>query len=149
MGVSVGSATDGALQGMNLARHPLFRHLVYQSHSASKDFAGVENDDRYFRALYSEATSLPKAALVVIKAVAKKLAKTVPDIPQSVEEVDFNRRIQSYGVDSLLAVELRDWIKKDLKAEVAVFETQGASTFFTLGRVVAERSALEHKKWVL
>ncbi|KAL8847281.1 MAG: hypothetical protein Q9221_007680 [Calogaya cf. arnoldii] len=149
MGVSVGSATDGALQGMNLARHPLFRHLVYQSHSASKDFAGVENDDRYFRALYSEATSLPEAALVVIKAVAKKLAKTVPDIPQSVEEVDFNRRIQSYGVDSLLAVELRDWIKKELKAEVAVFETQGASTFFTLGRVVAERSALEHKKWVL
>lgn len=79
----------------------------------------------------------------------RQLAKTVPNVPASIEEVDTNRRIQSYGIDSVLAVELRNWIKKELKADIAVFETQGASTLATLGRVVAEKSTLGHAEWML
>lgn len=149
IGVGMRSATDGGLQGINLARHPLFRHLVHQNHSGGPDFTGAESNDRHSRLEFSSATSLPDAATVVIRAVVNKLAKTVPNIPQSTEDADINRRIQSYGVDSLLAVELRDWIRKEFRAEVAVFETQGASTLATLGRVVAERSGLEHAEWIL
>lgn len=151
IGIGVHSATeDGGLHGIKLARHPLFRHLVHRSQSAGGgDYARAENDDRYFRALFSDSTSLPEAATVVIRAVIRKLAKTVPNVPASIEEVDTNRRIQSYGVDSVLAVELRNWIKKELKADIAVFETQGASTLATLGRVVAEKSTLGHAEWML
>ncbi|KAL8956037.1 MAG: hypothetical protein Q9193_006316 [Seirophora villosa] len=151
IGIGVHSAKeDGGLHGTNLARHPLFRHLVHRSQSAGGgDYARAENDDRHFRALFSDSTSLPEAATVVIRAVIRKLAKTVPNVPASIEEVDTNRRIQSYGVDSVLAVELRNWIKKELKADIAVFETQGASTLATLGRVVAEKSTLGHAEWIL
>lgn len=149
IGVGLGSATEGGLHGINLARHPLFRHLVWQSRSSGKDCAETGNVDRHFCTSFSDATSLPEAATVVIKAVVRKLSKTIPNIAPSVEQVDTDRRIQSYGVDSLLAVELRNWIEKEFRAEVAVFETQGASTFATLGRVVAEKSRLEHVKWTI
>ncbi|KAI4189115.1 MAG: hypothetical protein LQ348_003840, partial [Seirophora lacunosa] len=112
------------------------------------DYARAENDDRYFRTLFSDSPSLPEAATAVIRAVIRQLAKTVPNVPASIEEVDTNRRIQSYGIDSVLAVELRNWIKKELKADIAVFETQGASTLATLGRVVAEKSTLGHAEWM-
>lgn len=50
--------------------------------------------------------------------------------------MDAHRQIQSYGVDSLLAFELKNWIAKESLASMALFETQGGSTFFGSGNVV-------------
>ena len=46
----------------------------------------------------------------------------------------------SYGVDSLVAVELRNWFAREFAAEVPVFETMGGASFESVGRAVAERS---------
>lgn len=54
-----------------------------------------------------------------------------------------------YGVDSLIAIELRNWIVTDFDADVAVFETQGSSTLGTLSMLVAARSTIRHEKWSL
>ena len=154
IGIGTRAGKDGGLDGINLGRHPMFRHQVYESEvSAALANSGktdqAQDDERYFRSLFSESTSLPEAANIIIGALVRKLAKTLPTLPQRIEDVDTSRPIQSYSVDSLLAVELRNWIKKELKAEVAIFETQGASTFATLGRLVAERSTLAHAGWSL
>ena len=152
IGIGIEGRKSGGLDGVNVDQNPLFRKAVYESQvavSTSQGIGEAEDDDSYIRSSFSHTSSLPEAANVVVKAVIRKLAKTLPALPQSPEEIDINRQIQSYSVDSLIAVELRNWIKKVFKAEVAVFETQGASTFATLGKVVAEKSTLDHTGWSL
>ena len=147
IGVGYQSGKEDDLKAVDLDRYPLFRHLVYDSQSAAP--AKTEDDDGYYPSVFSESNSFLEAATTVIRAVVGKLARTLPTLSQRNEDIDTNRSIQSYGVDSLLAVELRNWIKKELLTDIAVFEIQGASTFETLGRAVAERSTLEHRNWKL
>ena len=47
-----------------------------------------------------------------------------------------------YGVDSLLAVESRNWFSKMWKADVAVFDITGQESIAPLGGAVAGRSGL-------
>ena len=152
IGVGARNGKDDGLRGINLGQYPLFRHVLHEGQAASSSsgtHGEVEENEGYFRSQFSCTDSLLEAANVIIRALVMKLAKTLPSIPQRIEDVDTDRPIQSYSVDSLLAVELRNWIKKELRAEVAVFETQGASTFSTLGKAVAERTTLEHQRWSL
>ncbi|CAJ2500643.1 Uu.00g034960.m01.CDS01 [Anthostomella pinea] len=51
--------------------------------------------------------------------------------------------LSKYGVDSLMAVELRNWIGTDFKAQVAVFDIMGGGTvIFDIGDLVLSRSQL-------
>ena len=47
-----------------------------------------------------------------------------------------------YGIDSLLAVELRNWFAKVWKADVAVFDITGQESIAPLGGTAARRSGL-------
>jgi aryl carrier-like protein len=44
------------------------------------------------------------------------------------------------GVDSLVAVELRNWFVRSIGADVAVFEIMGNSTIISLACDVAQKS---------
>ncbi|KAK7750376.1 hypothetical protein SLS62_007675 [Diatrype stigma] len=55
------------------------------------------------------------------------------------DSVDLLQPLYTYGVDSLIAVELRNWFQKVLKVDVAVFEILGGAAATTLGRAVAEK----------
>jgi hypothetical protein len=66
---------------------------------------------------------------------------------QNADAVDIHTPLHKYGVDSLLAVELRNWIMREFQAEVAVFETMGGSTFSSLGLLIAQRSGVKHPLW--
>lgn len=152
IGVATRKAHDGGFD-INLHRHPLFRHVLYENKVAALNSnskrATSKDDDANTRSLFSASQCLSDAANIVVGAIIKKLSKNLPMLPQTISDLDIHRPIQSYAVDSLLAVELRNWIKKELRAEVAVFETQGGATFATLGRCVAEKSTLKHEKWKL
>ncbi len=56
------------------------------------------------------------------------------------EDVDPGKTLSSYGMDSLMAVELRNWIGRDFRASVAVFDILGDYSIKALGDVVAERT---------
>ncbi len=66
---------------------------------------------------------------------------------QNAEAVDIHKPLHTYGVDSLLAVELRNWIGREFQADVAVFETLGSSTLSTLGMLITQRSKTNHPVW--
>jgi hypothetical protein len=53
--------------------------------------------------------------------------------------IDVAQPLHIYGVDCLIAVEMRNWFMQTLKVDVAVFEILGGATTATLGRTVAER----------
>lgn len=45
-----------------------------------------------------------------------------------------------YGVDSLVAVEMRNWLVKDMNADVAIFDILGGASIVAVSLVVAGRS---------
>jgi acyl carrier protein len=57
------------------------------------------------------------------------------------EDVELGKPLSSYGVDSLMAVELRNWIRRDFGAPVAVFDIMGGVPIRAVGELVVARSA--------
>jgi NAD(P)-dependent dehydrogenase (short-subunit alcohol dehydrogenase family)/acyl carrier protein len=87
--------------------------------------------------LFKQATSSKEKALVVARAIIIRIARALA-IP--VEEVESSKQLSDYGVDSLMAVELRNWIGRDFQTNVAVFEIMSGTTIQGLGQLVAERA---------
>jgi aryl carrier-like protein len=52
-----------------------------------------------------------------------------------------------YGLDSLVAVELRNWFAKNVQADVAIFDILGGSTIKALGATVASKSQFRRADW--
>lgn len=76
---------------------------------------------------------------VICDAIIAKMAKmlTVP-----AETIDPSQSMAAYGVDSLVAVELRNWLFREAKADVAVFEVLGKSSLMNLANDIALKSKL-------
>jgi len=102
-----------------------------------------ENQANY-REIIAGSTSLDEAADIVNQAVVDKLARSLSAM-QDKASIDSRKPLPMYGVDSLSAIELRNWIVKEFVAEIAVFETQGVSTLETPSRLVAGRSTTKHE----
>ena len=80
-----------------------------------------EEDD--FAPNFRQAATVGERAEVVVQALAKKLARSLSMV---VDDVDSSKPLFDYGVDSLVAVEIRNWIGKEFSADVAVFDIMGA-----------------------
>lgn len=101
------------MYGIALSRQPIFRHLHADGDGLvliDADAAAAEENTN-FKELFATATSLADAAATVSQALIKKLSKTLSALLQS--EVEVDKPLAAYGVDSLLAVEPRSWIAKE------------------------------------
>ena len=83
--------------------------------------------------------STEEAAEIIAQSLMQRLSKAL-GVP--LENLDASKAMHAYGVDSLVAVELRNWFKWKLEAEVAVFEILGNATFEDIGTLVAGKSQL-------
>ncbi|KAF2150161.1 reducing type I polyketide synthase [Myriangium duriaei CBS 260.36] len=121
-------------------RQPIYRimhrmpGIEWEGHNGSR---GPEVD---FRTEFVQSETVVNAANVATRALAAKLARTLISLAE--EDVDIHKAIHSFGVDSLLAVELRSWLSREFDAEVAVFEIIGGSSCATVGLLVANKSLL-------
>ncbi|KAF7595543.1 hypothetical protein BBP40_005578 [Aspergillus hancockii] len=85
----------------------------------------VEEGDRLnFHWRFVEATSLQEGREIVAKALIDKLTHSYRVLPEDVE-VDMHAPLYTFRIDSLLAVELCNWIAKEFVAELAVLEVMG------------------------
>ena len=126
-------------------RKPLFS-LTYQVDAVGGDsqnrnlLSGEHANDIFdFRTLFASARSLSEAATVARQALIKKLSQSLATAGES---IDPDKPLHSYGVDSLLAIELRTWIAREFAAEVAVFEILGGATAAGMGVTIARISRL-------
>lgn len=58
----------------------------------------------------------------MVRALTTKLARA---LSISADDIEQGKQLGAYGVDSLMAVELRNWIARDFGANIAVFEIMG------------------------
>ena len=88
------------------------------------------------RLLDTDPTS---ATPIITDALIQKIADILR-IPPS--EVDANRPMYQYGVDSLVALEVRNWITREMKANMALLEILAAVPMETFAAQIALKSKL-------
>lgn len=111
-----------------------FSHIVGEAKQASGGDAVVDQ-----AAAFTQATDTNERIQVVIKALSAKLARAMSI---SVDDVQLDKPLSSYGVDSLMAVELRNWMGKDFKANVAVFDILGNTSISSIADLVVSKSTI-------
>lgn len=141
--IGLGSSTGPGLDGIALSHQPLFRHLR-QGEEAEASAAPSDEQVLDFKKLFSESSSLVDSGAIMSRALVKKLPRTFSTLQN---EVNMQQPLHTYSVDSLLAIELRSWIAKELSTDVPVFEILGGSTFSTIGLMVVARSTVKHALW--
>ena len=128
------------LQPPDWMHWPVFGRLAQaglaESSSTSSDMTPGQTVD--YVAELIRAPSIEQAGSVVVAGLVQKLAKVLS--ASSTEDIDVRKPLHAYGVDSLLAVELRNWFAKEFQADVAIFDIMGAESVVKVGEVVAERS---------
>lgn len=116
---------------------PLFSHTwIKQSSNA---VSGTPTHKLDLRVTLSSVTSSSDAIAAVQSAVVKKLSQLLA-MPE--EDIHADQSVSSYGADSLVAVELRNWVSKQLEAHVQIFELMSGQAIEVLAKMFAKRSRL-------
>ncbi|KAE8384250.1 putative polyketide synthase [Aspergillus alliaceus] len=85
----------------------------------------------------SKASTLTEAVALLVQAIMAKIAE-IFNIPLS--DIDAELPMSRYGVDSLVAVELRNWLSSGAKAKVTVFDILQSASLNEFGALVVSRS---------
>lgn len=93
----------------------------------------------------STAKTFEEATAFVLEALISRLAKA---LGITGEDIETSRCVSDYGVDSLLAVDLRNWIQRQANATVSVFELMNPTPIRDLAKKIAGESGFvrEHLK---
>jgi hypothetical protein len=89
--------------------------------------------------LLSEVASPAAAATIICEAIAARLAKSLR-VP--LEDLDPSKPVNAYGVDSLIAVELRNFIFREMKADMSIFDILSSIPLAMLSSKIAASSTL-------
>ena len=104
--------------------------------SSSDAAADVEQN---LPALLKEAESLEPAVVAILLGIQRRLSRS---LALEVSEIDPVRAIQSYGIDSLSAVEIVNWFRTEVGAELSVLELLRNVPMQELARLSALKSKL-------
>ncbi|MCJ1262836.1 hypothetical protein MMC22_002706 [Lobaria immixta] len=124
-------------------RRPMFRAMQAEPHGVSSDVE-VDSNTVDYVAAFARARSVAEAGARVADGLVGKLARALAVPP---DDVDPNKPLHAYGVDSLLAVELRNWFAKEMNADVTIFDVMGSTSITALGIIVAANSQFHHPSW--
>ncbi|KAF4992760.1 hypothetical protein FDECE_13624 [Fusarium decemcellulare] len=89
--------------------------------------------------LVSKARTLVEARDIVADGIADKLADMFM-LPA--EEIDKSQGLAKYGVDSLVAVELRTWLSSRIQTEISIFDMLQSASLIAVAEKAAIRSKL-------
>ncbi|KAF1974061.1 hypothetical protein BU23DRAFT_532398 [Bimuria novae-zelandiae CBS 107.79] len=116
---------------------PLARLGAHSSDATARaDNANGINYAKAFRA----ATSADEASSVVLAALTSKLSRALSVAP---EDLDPSKPLHQYGVDSLVAVELRNWFGKEFESIVTVLKIMSAVDVRAVATLVVEQSTVK------
>ncbi|GFF97772.1 lovastatin nonaketide synthase [Aspergillus udagawae] len=112
-----------------------FAHLVRPEQTQSK-MSGSSVD---VSTLLSKTSCFEDAVEVVCQTLLERLGRL---LATPVESLSAAKSLDQYGVDSLVAVELHNWIIAYLRANITLVSVRGASSIYKLAQMVTKESAL-------
>ena len=118
------------------ALDPRFAHLLPQSNTV---LSSEGESGREFRQLVKQAQSQCSAIELICEALRRNLSSL---LMMPGEDVDMKKPVVAYGLDSLVAVELRNWINCDLEASVPLMEFMNSASIEHLAGTIARKSKL-------
>lgn len=118
---------------------PLRVYDTQAQNAAGSQPSGKSNAAADFASILGAAASIDDARAVVCSALMAKLAKS---LMMELEDLDSARPINTYGVDSLVAVDIRAWALKELQSVVHVSEILKAVPMMDLAGHIASKSKL-------
>ncbi|KAI1299034.1 hypothetical protein F5Y03DRAFT_254380 [Xylaria venustula] len=119
-------------------KRPLFRHILGRDIRLDDGVSrGSSTEMVDYGPLLRSAESVEGAGGVIAAALAKRLSKAL-SVP--LEDVDTSRPAYSYGVDSLVAAELRFWFANETKAVISVLDILSNESIEQLGLRAARKS---------
>ncbi|KAL4865654.1 hypothetical protein BDV12DRAFT_188037 [Aspergillus spectabilis] len=104
--------------------------------------ASTPADSVDYGALLRTATSLEEAAVIIAKALTRRLSQAL-SVPE--EDIDMDKPVHFFGVDSLVAVELRFWLENEMKAELSVFNILANCSIWELSQQAVGKSQYVRK----
>ncbi|TGJ84954.1 hypothetical protein E0Z10_g3853 [Xylaria hypoxylon] len=126
----------GIIQDHSWMRMPIFRHLYQMERDTRPGEPQITQEDSAGSQLRAAGT-IADAAAVITKLLARRLARSLA-IP--VDTINTNKPPHSFGVDSLVAVELLHWFSTEIRTDVPVVQILGNKSIAELGLLAAETS---------
>ena len=118
---------------------PLFSHFRRRALKGA-DGASLGGDPSgRVRDVLRKVKTLNEAAEIICTALMEKIASRSSI---SVDNVSSARPISDYGIDSLVAVEMRNWITKEMGSTVPILELLANNSLLQLSMKIAQRSRL-------
>ncbi|CAJ2510091.1 Uu.00g059910.m01.CDS01 [Anthostomella pinea] len=122
----------------DILRRPVLAHFSQQRTLAGGPH-GPGNEVRP-RVLFQTAESDEERIDIAVQTLALKVARAMSI---EVDEVEKDQPLHVFGVDSLGAVELRNWMKNEFAAQVPVFEITGGKTIEVIGELICKASEIK------
>ncbi|KAF4629252.1 hypothetical protein G7Y89_g8896 [Cudoniella acicularis] len=124
-------------EGAHWMHWPLFSHLHQIAGERDATGASSSNTIVNYGTALAGAESLASAGEMIAQMLLQKLSRA---FSISEEQMDISDSLHLHGVDSLVAVELRNWFGKEFGADVAIFDLLRGANFSTVGMTVAAKS---------
>jgi zearalenone synthase (highly reducing iterative type I polyketide synthase) len=114
------------------------KHLGTTGKATSEPTAMVDKMTELLHRL-AASNSLAVAEICAAEILCARLAEL---LQRAADNIDLNERLHKYGIDSLMAVDLRTWIGKNMKADVSLFDVLNAESIRELSSKIAKASKL-------
>lgn len=101
--IGLGMGGGGSLTSVDYSRQPMLLPLTVAGSRSAGIVGPVDNGSA--KEMFVAAENFDQAGDIIARAIASKLSSSIEAI--QAESLDMQRPLQMYGVDSLLAIELR------------------------------------------
>ena len=120
------------------AADPKFSHIVRGTQNTT-DNASAKDQAVSTRDSLKQVHSPAEIQRIIQDALVGKIA-SVSMTPR--EDIDLEKPLAAYGMDSLVAVEIRNWIANEMAANISALEFIASSSLAGLCKAVVEKSTL-------
>jgi len=121
-------------ENSGMARDMRFSSIKYRQ-SAQNTVSSSKAGSNELGGRIAAASSFDEAVEVVVDGLSKKLMEIFV-----IGEIDASKPLSEYGVDSLIAVELRNMLALRAGAEISIFDIMQSASITALSAVVASKS---------
>lgn len=133
--VITGLGSFTSADGILWREDPRFRSLQEVSMSGGGNSGKKEGND--FKDLLAQALSWADIVTIVTEAIINKLSEMFLLPPH---DFDSSQPVSKYGVDSLVAVELRNWLVGHVQADMSIFDVLQSTSISALASKAAIKS---------